>query len=197
MYFLDIFIGKNAARSFELTWTLPCSPRYDRLVHPVDGVYTGKWLKRTWIIKIIFFIFVRVNLLKETYFMIHHTPHFAFCEQQKNLLLRSSTICFCSWLKIISLNTCCSPSKDSWNSLLNHSLWRQRLNIPYFSGGSHGKSINHIEVLFPKEKKPFASVKALNSSTAVHMLNLKWKTRSEQKQVSKLRLRPLLYQNKT
>lgn len=36
MYFLDIFICKNAACSFELTWTLPCSPRYDWLMHPVN-----------------------------------------------------------------------------------------------------------------------------------------------------------------
>lgn len=35
MHLLDIFICKNAASSFELTWTLPCSPRYDWLMHPV------------------------------------------------------------------------------------------------------------------------------------------------------------------
>lgn len=36
MYFLNIFIRKNAARSFELTWTLPCPPWYDWLMHPVN-----------------------------------------------------------------------------------------------------------------------------------------------------------------
>lgn len=36
MYFLDIFIGKNAACSFKLTWTLPCSPGYDWLMHPAN-----------------------------------------------------------------------------------------------------------------------------------------------------------------
>lgn len=37
MYFLDIFICKNAARSFELAWTLSCSPWYNWFMHAVSN----------------------------------------------------------------------------------------------------------------------------------------------------------------
>lgn len=53
-----------------------------------------------------------------------------------------------------------------------YSLGRQCLNVPYLPGGCHGKPIDDVEVLFPKKKQPLAGVKALNPSTAVHVLDL-------------------------
>lgn len=53
-----------------------------------------------------------------------------------------------------------------------YSLWRQCLDVPYLPGGCHGEPVDDVEVLFPKEKQPLAGVKALHSSTAVHVLDL-------------------------
>lgn len=53
-----------------------------------------------------------------------------------------------------------------------YSLWRQCLDVPDLPGGCHGEPINDVEVLLPKEEQPLTGVKALNPSTAVHVLDL-------------------------
>lgn len=75
MYFLDIFICKNAACSFKLTWTLPCSPGYDWLMHPANEHKQARenGLKRRSIKIIILLIHTRVQLQKGANF--HNIPY--------------------------------------------------------------------------------------------------------------------------